>query len=144
MKKYELMFDKAETNNGKLVKPGVTYELNGGDGWNPTLIQKFNDKDEALEELKHYKTQICELASGRLNITEYFVIENEYNDEDGEFIWGGDISDFSAMEIGLWNLEQDVIVKKFDNYPAAEKALEEYRETREWNVEPVLYFGLEV
>ena len=63
---------------------------------NPEVIKTFNNKDEALEELKKYNTQVSDYRSYLL-VEEYYVEEQE-QDEDGEFIDGGDIWEYSKLE----------------------------------------------
>jgi hypothetical protein len=100
MKKFELFKNDIEINwrdKDKIVE-GCTMEQGDCD---PELIKSFDNKDEALKELKNYKTDIREL-SGNLGkyyeITEYYIQENTY-DEDGDFVEGGDVWEFSQMPI---------------------------------------------
>ncbi len=66
----------------------------------PELIKSFDNKDEAIEELKKYKSDIRELK-GNLGtyyeVTEYYIVENTY-DEDGDFVEGGDVWEFTEMQ----------------------------------------------
>lgn len=97
MKKYELMKNDIEINrrDKDRIAPGCTLDQGDCD---PELIKSFDSKEEALEELKKYKSDIRELK-GRLGtyyqVTEYYVEENTY-DEDG-FVEGGGIWEFSEM-----------------------------------------------
>ncbi len=100
MKKCELFKNTVEINwrdKGKIVE-GCTI---GQGDCDPELLASFDNKDEALEALKKYKSNIREL-SGNLGkyyeITEYYIQENIY-DEEGTFIEGGDIWEFSQMPI---------------------------------------------
>ena len=63
---------------------------------NPEVIKTFDNKDEALEELKKYNTQVTDYRSYLL-VEEYYVEEQE-QDEDGEFVDGGDIWEYSKLE----------------------------------------------
>ena len=98
MKRFELMKNDIEINWRDKAKITEGCTLDQGD-CDPELIKSFDNKDEALEELKNYKTDIREL-SGNLGkyyeITEYYIQENYY-DEDGNFVEGGDIWEFSEM-----------------------------------------------
>ena len=100
MKKFELMKNDIEINwrdKDKIVE-GCT--LIQGD-CDPELIKSFDNKDEALEELKNYKSDIRELKGNLgtyFEVTEYYIVENTY-DEDGDFVEGGDVWEFSQMPI---------------------------------------------
>ena len=100
MKKYELMKNDIEINwrDKEKIVQGCTLDQGDCD---PELIKSFYTKEEALEELKKYKSDIRELK-GNLGtyykITEYYSEENTY-DEDGNFVEGGDIWEFSEMPI---------------------------------------------
>lgn len=98
MKKFELFKNTVEINwrEKDRIEEGCTMDQGDCD---PEIIKSFDNKDEALEALKKYKSDIREL-SGNLGkyyeITEYYIQENIY-DEEGTFIEGGDIWEFSEM-----------------------------------------------
>lgn len=96
MKKYEIMKNSAE----------------------------FKKLEEAEEELKKYKTEISESGS-MFSVTEYMIRENEY-DEDGEWISGGDVWDFSKMEIGVVDRETLELIGTATSYEEAEKIKMDY------------------
>lgn len=122
MKKFELRQDTIEVKwkERNIIKKGVT--LNQADS-EPTIIKKFDYLDEALQELKSYKSSINEL-SGYFVITEYYVQENEY-DEEGELLNMQDIAGISEMEISLTEKPSYKVVKTFDNMKDAEAALDD-------------------
>lgn len=63
------------------------------------MIKPFENKEDALRELKKYQSEIRTIygnAGKGYSVTEYYVEENEY-DEDGEWIGGGDVWEFSKM-----------------------------------------------
>ena len=96
MKKYELKMNSVEVK-----KEDVREGCAAVDDMNaqPTLIKSFESKEEALEELKKHNTEIYSISAvvGTVyNVTEYYVEENEY-DEDGEWISGGDVWEISKM-----------------------------------------------
>lgn len=67
---------------------------------NPEKIASFDSKEEALEEIKKYKTDVALMSGGAghyYHIEEYAVEENEY-DEDGDFVNGTDYWAFSKIE----------------------------------------------
>ena len=98
MKKFELVKNSIEINWREKDKIAEGCTMDQGD-CDPELIKSFDNKDEALEELKNYKSDIREL-NGNLGkyyeIIEYYIQENTY-DEDGDFVEGGDIWEFSQM-----------------------------------------------
>ena len=90
MKKFILFKNNAEVDN---YYEGCTLEQ--ADRC-PEVIKTFDNKDEALDELKKYNTQVTDYRSYLL-VEEYYVEEQE-QDEDGEFIDGGDIWEYSKLE----------------------------------------------
>lgn len=92
------------------------------------LIKSFDSKEDALEELKNYKTEINSFSSNtgtRYNVTEYFVEEAEY-DEDGDWIAGGDIWGFSEMSIEVVEKPSYNTLAIFNNMKDAEEAADNY------------------
>ena len=65
----------------------------------PCILKTFDKKEDALDALKDFKSTFYERDSdGRYyEVTEYYVEENEYDDE-GEWISGGDIWKFADFE----------------------------------------------
>ena len=121
MKKYEIMKNSAEFNwkHRKEITTGCTV-----DDVEPEKIAEFKELEEAEEELKKYKTEISE-SGGLFSVTEYMIRENEY-DEDGEWISGGDIWDFSDMEIGVVDRETRDLIGIVSNYAEAEEIVVQY------------------
>lgn len=96
--KYEIRKNTKEISCKKRVeiKAGCTLDQENQD---PEIIKAFDDKEEALNELKQYKSEICKLSGGAGSyylVTEYYVEENGY-DEDCEWVSGGDVWAFSEM-----------------------------------------------
>lgn len=96
--KYEIRKSTREIGYKKRaeIKEGCTLDQFDQD---PEIIKAFDDKDKALNELELYKSDICKLSGGAgtyYAVTEYYVEENEY-DEDGEWVSGGDVWAFSKM-----------------------------------------------
>lgn len=125
--KYELKecVREVKYKERKEIVKGCTVDQ---EDYESTLIKSFDSKEDALEELKKYKSSIHEFSSniGRCyEVTEYFVEEVEY-DEDDEWIAGGDIWEFSEMHIELVaeNSTADTL-GVFDNFADAENALNE-------------------
>ena len=121
MKKYEIMKNSAEFNwkHRKEITTGCTM-----DDVEPEKIAEFKKLEEAEEELKKYKTEISE-SGGMFSVTEYMIRENEY-DEDGEWISGGDVWDFSKMEIGVVDRETLELIGTATSYEEAEKMKMDY------------------
>lgn len=99
MKKFELFKNTVEINwrEKDRIKEGCTIDHQRD--CDPVLIKSFDNGEKALEELSNYQSNIRELK-GNLGIyyevTEYYIQETIYN-EDGDFIEGGDIWEFSKM-----------------------------------------------
>lgn len=98
------------------------------DDLEPRLIEEFDTLEDAQKELIKYKTTIKE-ASGNNEtfyvVTEYSIEENEY-DEDGDWISGGDVWDYSDMKIDVIEKPSYSLFAACANYEEAEKAIENY------------------
>ena len=95
MKKYELKKNTVEIKKKDLAHGCAVDDLNA----DPKIIKSFDSKEDALKELKKYKTDVYEFSSpiGTMcDVTEYYVEENEY-DEDNEWISGGDVWEISEI-----------------------------------------------
>lgn len=128
MVKYELKKDSIEVRykDRKEIKPGIVLT---SDNQEPELIKTFDNKEEALEELRKYKSSITEHTyNGILYVVEeYYVEENTYDDEDeDEWLSGGDVCDFSKMEIELVEKPSYSTLAVFDNMADAERAENDY------------------
>lgn len=127
MTKFEIKENTREISyeNRTEIKAGCTLRQNNQE---PIMIKSYDSKEQALEVLKEYKTDIRELsgtAGTYYSITEYYVEENEY-DKDGEWVSGGDIWEFSKMTIELVKKPSCDTIEFFDNYEEAEKAYNDY------------------
>ena len=88
--KYALIKNNIEVKKLVEIKEGCTLEQN----WQfPETIKIFNEKEEALEELKHYRSDIRKLGE-YYNFEEYYV-EEVTLDEDGAIYESFDILGFS-------------------------------------------------
>lgn len=115
---YLLMENRTEIGyrNREEIKPGCA--ANEPD---PDVIKIFDDKNEAMQCLTEFQTDIQELsgASGIFfAVTERYIEECENDDPVG-------ILEFSLMEIKLVGELGDTI-ETFDNYADAEKAYNDY------------------
>ena len=92
MIKYELKKDTIELKNIGEYYTGCVLDQANTD---PIIIESFNDRCEALNALKKCKTDARDMSNYVL-ITEYYIEEAEYN-EDGDWIGGGDIWEYSKL-----------------------------------------------
>lgn len=125
--KYEIRKNTREISykNRAQIKQGCTLEQDNQD---PEIIKSFDDKDEALNELKLYKSDICKLSGGAgayYAVTEYYVEENEY-DKDGEWVSGGDVWEFSEIKIELVEKPSYETLGVYADMESAENALNDY------------------
>lgn len=107
---YELRRADCEIryNHAIKIEDGITQRQN--DIYSD-LIKSFTSVEEALEELKNYKSSVSHYKGfGNLS---YFEIEEYYieeYDDDGEWVAGGDIWGFSQ------GLKDDIDKLKADGY----------------------------
>lgn len=98
MKKFEIIQNYKEINwrNKHEIEEGCTTKQ---DNQQAKILKSFDNKNEALQELWKYRTDIAEYSGSAgtyYAITEYYVEENIYN-KDGEWVEGGDIWEYSKM-----------------------------------------------
>lgn len=124
MKKYEVKENTIEVNykNRKNIKAGVSLE---SENQEPITIASCETLEEAQEELKKLKTDIKEnhYNTTFYTVTEYYIEENEY-DEDGDWVTGGDIYDFSEMNIDVVECETRKYLGTFHDFESALKFAE--------------------
>lgn len=124
MKKYEVKENTIEVNykNRKNIKAGVSLE---SENQEPITIASCETLEEAQEELKKLKTDIIEnhYNGTFYTVTEYYIEENEY-DEDGDWVTGGDIYDFSEMNIDVVECETRKHLGTFNSFEKALKFAE--------------------
>ncbi len=125
--KYEIRKNTREISykNRSEIKDGCTLDQ---DNQEPEIIKSFDDKDKALNELKSYKSDIRKLSGGAGSyylVTEYYVEENDY-DEDGEWVSGGDVWEFSKMQIELVEKPSYNTLGVYADMESAENALNDY------------------
>lgn len=116
MKKFEIRKNQIEIEkkNAKNIQAGCSMDQNETF---PTVVKSFDTKEEALEALKSYHTEIRDLNSYYL-VTEFYVEENEY-DEDGDWLDGGDIWAFTDPIIEVSEKPSYNTVGTFNNMAAA-------------------------
>lgn len=69
MKKYELKKCSREIIGLENIYAGCTVD---SDNYDPEILKSFLEKEDALETLKEYKTNIQKLSSS-YRVTEYYV-----------------------------------------------------------------------
>lgn len=124
--KFEIRKDNIEIayKDRMNIKPGCTLDNLNSDS---EIIESFDTKEDAIEALKKYTTDISTFSSANgtvFDVTEYYVEGNEY-DEEGHIIACNGVWEESKMEIALAD-EDGNIIKVFDNYSDAEEAYNEY------------------
>lgn len=93
----------------------------------PDIIVSFDSLEEAQAELKNYKSSIRELSGGSgkyYSVTEFYIEKNIY--DDGEWVDGGEIYDFSKIKIELVEKPSYRVLGTFDNMEDAIKAFNSY------------------
>lgn len=123
--KFEIKKDNIEIKykDRDQIKPGCTLDNMNSD---PEILGTYETKEEAIEALRKYKTEISEFSCsvGRMfDVTEYYVEENVY-DDNGEPESCNGVWEESKMEIFLKNEDREII-DTFDNYADAEAAYNE-------------------
>lgn len=134
MKRFEIRKESVEINykNRFDIKEGITLQ-DVDCVHNPELIEIFDTLEEAREALKKYKTSIRTFKATLGTIflvTEYYIEENVY-DEDGEWIEGGDVFDFTPMIIKVVRESDSTEIARFGNMADAEKFINNYDEENE-------------
>ena len=116
MKKFEIRKNhiEIEKKNANNIQAGCSMDQNETF---PTVVKSFDTKEEALEALKSYHTEIRDLNSYYL-VAEFYVEENVY-DEDGDWIEGGDIWTFTNPIIEVSEKPSYNTVGTFNNMAAA-------------------------
>lgn len=117
MKKFEIKKTNAELKKVNEIRQGASVDQ---DGYDAELIASFDTADEAKEELKKYSTKVDEM-SGYYSMTEYYIEESEY-DEDGDWVNGGDILEFSELKIDVIEKPSYESIGIFSNIEDAKKA----------------------
>jgi len=126
--KFEIKKDNIEVayKDRMYIKPGCTLDNMNSD---PEIIESFDTKEDAIEALKKYTTDISTFSSANgtvFDVTEYYVEGNEY-DEEGNIIACNGVWEESKMEITLVD-EGGNTIGTFDNYADAEEAYNNYDE----------------
>lgn len=104
--KYELRKATAEIklSHKNEIKAGCTlvYHVTESRDIESEVIATFGNIDDARKALEGYESTVSldsSFASKFYMVTEYYIEENVYS-EDGEWMHGGDVWDFSKMRFG--------------------------------------------
>lgn len=92
MIKYEIVKNSREIKNRRDIVQGCTTAQEFS---YPLIVESYDDKDTALNELGKYKTSVDKIGRNYI-VEEYYVEENEYNEE-CDWISGGDVWKFTEM-----------------------------------------------
>lgn len=109
------------------IRPGCA--MDAPEKVDSMIFMPFEVKEEALMELEAHPAEISKEGDSYF-VTEYFVQENEY-DEEGRLCGGGDILDSSVMEIEVLDRKTNQTLETYDNWKAAESAMERLSGERE-------------
>lgn len=123
--KYELKKNIKEISHSDRMEIMQGCTLNQEDQ-ESEIIKSFDNKDDALLELRNYNTEITELsgeAGKYYSISEYYIEENSYN-EDCEWEEGGDIHAFSEIQIEVVEKPEHKTVEIYNSFSDAEEKLE--------------------
>lgn len=127
--KYELKKNIREINYSDRMEIMQGCTLNQEDQ-EPEIIKSFDNKNDALLELRNYDTEITELSGGAgkyYSISEYYIMGNSYN-EDCEWEEGGDIHAFSEIQIKVVEKPEHKTVGIYNSLKDAEEKLESLAE----------------
>lgn len=127
MKKYEIRKSSIEVSwkKRKEIKEGIILTSEERES---EVVVSLDTLEEAKTKLQKYKSSIKELSGGAGTyylVEEFFIEENSY-DEDGEWVEGGDIWEFSKMTIELVEKPSYGTLATFDNMEDAENAKADY------------------
>ena len=97
MKKFEIRKASAEIRNRLDIAEGCARAIDE----EPETMNTYDSIEEARKFLAGLKTSISELSSpiGRYYLVEEFYIEENEYDEDGDWVSGGDVWQFSPINI---------------------------------------------
>ena len=118
---FELKKSNVEISykNRMEIKEGCSVDCE-----DPEIIKLFESKEQALEELKKYNTEISELSGSAgiyYNVTEYFVEQIIYDDE--EVFESIGIVGYSKIEIEVTEKPSYETVGVYSNFVDAEDKL---------------------
>ena len=120
---FEIIKNTTEVKKAmaKEIKSGITLEQ---DNCSPEVIKSFDTLEEAKKALLEYKSSIDELSGSTgkyYSVTEYYVQENIYDDED-EWRDGGDVWEYAPFHIEVVIKPGYDTIGTFDNIEDALEA----------------------
>ena len=113
MKRFEIVKNTIEVKKGTEYRQGITQNVELNRDQYPEILESFNTLEEAKTALKKYNSEV-EDYSTYLMITEYFIQENQY-DEDGDWEAGGDVWEYAPLDI-YYNLNNALSYNALFNF----------------------------
>ena len=113
MKKFEIVKNTIEVKKGTEYRQGITQNVELNRDQYPEILESFSTLEEAKTALKNYTSEV-EDYSTYLMITEYFIQENQY-DEDGDWEAGGDVWEYAPLDIKSQMTEYNLINTFYDH-----------------------------
>ena len=120
MTKYYITEFKAEIKDKRNIAPGCT-----ANDQEPEHLKEFEDLEKAREELKRYKTSIYSYPKYTL-VNEYGITIHEWDEDEEEYVWTGDIFDFSEMSIAVKTADSHDIIAIVHSYKEGEEFIHKY------------------
>lgn len=122
MKKYYITEFKKEVKrkDKRNIAQGCT-----SDDMSPEFLKELNSLEEAREALKAYKTSIYSYPE-YTHVTEYGITVHEWDEDEEEYVWTGDIFDFSEMSIAVKTADSHDIIAIVHSYKEGEEFIHKY------------------
>lgn len=120
MKKYYITEFRAEIKDKRNIAPGCT-----ANDQEPEPLKGFDSLEKAREELKRYKTSIYDYPEYKL-VVEYGITIHEWNEDEEEFVWDGDIDSFSKMRIAVETANSHDLITIVHSYKEGKKFIDQY------------------
>ena len=134
MKKYELKKATAwiEYKDRRTIEEGCTRDENVNCNDDSAVLKSFDNREDALKALEAYETDIRKYSyvNTFYEVTEYYVEENEYEysevGENCEWTSGGDVLEFSKINIEVRDFDTGETIANCSSYLQAEKVQQDY------------------
>lgn len=112
--------DEVSRKNRRNIAPGCT-----SDDMSPEFLKEFDNLEEAREALKAYKTSIYGYPEYIL-VTEYGITVHEWDEDEEEYVWTGDIFSFSEMNIAVETADSHDLIATVHSYKEGEEFIDKY------------------
>jgi len=122
MTKYYITKFKKEIKrkDRRNIAPGCAEE-----DVSPEHIEAFDSLEKAKEALKEYPAHTQDFFRYVL-ITEYGITVHEWDEDEEEYVWTGDIVAFSEMDIPVVKADSRDLITTVNSYNEGEKFIYEY------------------